>query len=106
MSSGFDLVPLDAHLKAAVPGLAGAPRLTPIAGGQSNPTFFVDYDNRALVLRKQPSGELLPSAHAIDREYRIIRALAQTDVPVPPALLYCDQDAELGQRRPGDGGRP
>lgn len=96
MSSGFDLVPLDAHLKAAVPGLAGAPRLTPIAGGQSNPTFFVDYDNRALVLRKQPSGELLPSAHAIDREYRIIRALAQTDVPVPPALLYCEDRAVIG----------
>ncbi|WP_234051228.1 MULTISPECIES: phosphotransferase family protein [unclassified Xanthobacter] len=96
MSFGFDVAAIDAYLKAAIPGLAGTPRLTPIAGGQSNPTFFVDYDNRALVLRKQPPGELLPSAHAIDREYRIIRALAQTDVPVPPALLYCEDRAVIG----------
>ncbi|MFG1297813.1 phosphotransferase family protein [Xanthobacter variabilis] len=96
MSFGFDVAALDAYLKATIPGLAGTPRLTPIAGGQSNPTFFVDYDNRALVLRKQPPGELLPSAHAIDREYRIIRALAQTDVPVPPALLYCEDRAVIG----------
>ncbi|WP_238123778.1 MULTISPECIES: phosphotransferase family protein [unclassified Xanthobacter] len=93
---GFDVGALDAHLKAHVEGLAGAPRLTPIAGGQSNPTFFVDYDGRALVLRKQPPGELLPSAHAIDREYRIIRALAGTDVPVPPALLYCSDRTVIG----------
>lgn len=96
MSFGFDVAALDTYLKGALPGLAGTPRLTPIAGGQSNPTFFVDYDNRALVLRKQPPGELLPSAHAIDREYRIIRALAQTDVPVPPALLYCEDRAVIG----------
>ncbi|MFG1394180.1 phosphotransferase family protein [Xanthobacter agilis] len=90
---GFDPAALDAYLKAQVGGLVGAPRLTPIAGGQSNPTYFVDYDNRALVLRKQPAGDLLPSAHAVDREYRIIRALAQTDVPVPPALASCaDRD--------------
>lgn len=96
MSFGFDIAALDACLKAAIPGLAGAPRLTPIAGGQSNPTFFVDYEGRALVLRKQPPGELLPSAHAIDREYRIIRALAATDVPVPPALLYCTEREVIG----------
>lgn len=96
MDLGFDVAALDAHLKAEVPGLAGAPRLTPISGGQSNPTFFVDYDNRALVLRKQPPGELLPSAHAVDREYRIIKALADTDVPVPPALLCCTDRSVIG----------
>ena len=59
-------------------GSAGVPRFTPIAGGQSNPTYFVDYDDRSLVLRKQPAGELLPSAHAVDREYRVMAALAAT----------------------------
>lgn len=94
--SAFDVSRLDGLLRREVPGLDGEMRVTPIAGGQSNPTFFVTYDSRALVLRKQPPGELLPSAHAIDREYRIMRALAQTGVPVPPALLYCDDRAVVG----------
>jgi len=94
--AGFDVAALDAHLKAHIPGLAGGPRLAPISGGQSNPTFFVTYDNRALVLRKQPPGELLPSAHAVDREYRIMRALAGTAVPVPPTLLLCEDRSVIG----------
>jgi aminoglycoside phosphotransferase (APT) family kinase protein len=69
-------------------------RIAPISGGQSNPTFFVTYDNRRLVLRKKPPGVLLPSAHAIDREFRVISALAQTDVPVPRGVLYCE-DADI-----------
>jgi len=93
---GFGQDALDAFLRAAVPGVEGALRLERIAGGQSNPTFFVSYDNRRLVLRKQPPGDLLPSAHAIDREYRIISALAATDVPVPPALFYCADRAVVG----------
>lgn len=93
---GFDVAALDVYLKAHIDGLSGAPRLQPISGGQSNPTFFVTYDDRALVLRKQPSGELLPSAHAVDREYRIMRALAQTPVPVPPALLLCEDKSVIG----------
>ena len=93
----FDPDALDGFLKAAVLGVKGALRLERIAGGQSNPTFFASYDNRRLVLRKQPPGELLPSAHAVvDREYRIISALARTGVPVPPALLYCADRAVVG----------
>lgn len=94
--SGLGTEMLDAFLRGALPGLEGAMRLEAIAGGQSNPTFFVTYDNRRLVLRKQPAGELLPSAHAVDREYRIISALAATDVPVPPALLFCDDRSVVG----------
>jgi len=93
---GFDVAALDAHLKREIAGLDGTPRLAAIAGGQSNPTFFVDYDDRALVLRKQPAGELLPSAHAVDREYRIMSALAGTGVPVPPTLLYCADRTVIG----------
>jgi aminoglycoside phosphotransferase (APT) family kinase protein len=92
----FDADRLRDHLRGALPGLEGPMRLTRIGGGQSNPTFFVDFDNRALVLRKQPPGELLPSAHAVDREYRILRALAGTGVPVPNALLYGDDRSIIG----------
>ena len=87
-AAGFDAGRLDAFLRGAVPGLAGTMRLARIGGGQSNPTFFVDYDMRALVLRKQPPGELLPSAHAVDREYRVMRALGPAGVPVPRTVLF------------------
>lgn len=67
--------------------------VTKISGGQSNPTFFVDYGARRLVLRKQPPGKLLPGAHAIDREFRALQALNPTDVPTPRAvLLYGERD--------------
>lgn len=92
----FDAERLATCLRAQIPGLGGPMRLARIGGGQSNPTFFVDFDDRALVLRKQPPGELLPSAHAVDREYRVLRALAGTDVPVPNAVLYCDDRSVVG----------
>ncbi len=95
-STEFDPARLRDFLRRAIPGLDGEMRLARIGGGQSNPTFFVDFDNRALVLRKQPPGELLPSAHAVDREFRILRALAGTDVPVPNAVLYCDDRSVVG----------
>jgi Phosphotransferase enzyme family len=84
----FNVTQLDGYLKATLPGLEGVPRLERISGGQSNPTFFVTYDNRALVLRKQPPGPLLPSAHAIDREFRVMQALGGSGVPVPEVLHY------------------
>lgn len=84
----FDQRLLDDHLRDRIDGLRGTMRMERIHGGQSNPTFFVSYDNRRLVLRKQPPGTLLPSAHAVDREYRILTALAATDVPVPKALFF------------------
>ena len=92
----FDPARLHAHLRAHVPGLTGPMRLDRVAGGQSNPTFFVTYDNRDLVLRKQPPGPLLPSAHAVDREHRVIAALRGSPVPVPDALLFCDDRGVVG----------
>ncbi len=79
---------LEAFLKGAIGGLEGNMRLERISGGQSNPTYFVTFDNRAMVLRKQPPASLLPSAHAVDREYRVMQALAATDLPVPRMLLF------------------
>lgn len=69
-------------------GAAEAPVCQKISGGQSNPTFFLDYAGRRMVLRKQPSGPILRGAHAIDREFRVLEALAGTDVPVPGAIAY------------------
>ena len=65
-------------------------------GGQSNPTFLLGTDRGEYVLRKQPPGQLLPSAHAVDREYRVLTALAGTDVPVPRPLLFCDDRDVIG----------
>ena len=70
--------------------------LRQMRGGQSNPTFLVVTDRGEYVLRKQPPGELLPSAHAVDREYRVIEALARTDVPVPRPILFCAQRDVIG----------
>ncbi len=94
-STGFDTERLNAYLKERL-ALAGPFRLERISGGQSNPTFFATYDSRHLVLRKKPAGDLLPSAHAIDREFRVMRALAQTDVPIPDCLFYEDDPAIIG----------
>ena len=65
-------------------------------GGQSNPTFLVVTTGGEYVLRKQPPGDLLPSAHAVDREYRVIEALSKTDVPVPRPILYCEDREVIG----------
>ena len=92
----FDPARLDARLRARLGGLAGDMALQRISGGQSNPTFFVSYANRQLVLRKQPPGPLLPSAHAIDREYRVQKALAGSAVPVPELLFYEADPAVIG----------
>jgi acyl-CoA dehydrogenase len=68
----------------------------PLTGGQSNPTYLLVSGEHQLVLRKQPDGPLLKSAHAIDREYRVIAALRDTTVPVPNALAWCDDASVVG----------
>ena len=70
--------------------------LAQLKGGQSNPTFRLTAGNRDYVLRKKPEGVLLPSAHAVDREYRVMAALAATGVPVPQMLAFCDDSAVIG----------
>lgn len=84
----FDVNRLAQFLKTQMPELRGPMQLTRIGGGQSNPTFFVSFDDRELVLRKQPASTLLPSAHAVDREFRVMQALSQTTVPVPRMVLF------------------
>ena len=84
----FEVNRLEQFLKKQLPELRGPMQLTRIGGGQSNPTFFVTFENRELVLRKQPASTLLPSAHAVDREFRVMQALSQTTVPVPKVVLF------------------
>ncbi|SPH17200.1 Putative aminoglycoside phosphotransferase [Defluviimonas aquaemixtae] len=67
-----------------------------VTGGQSNPTYFVTHGTRRMVLRKQPDGPILPGAHAIDREFRVLRALLPTDVPVPRPILFHDDPDLIG----------
>ena len=76
---------------------AGEPvQISVLAGGQSNPTYRVQAGGRDLVLRKQPPGQLVAGAHAIDREYRVMQALAGSQVPVPAMRAYCDDASLLG----------
>uniref|UniRef100_A0A8J4HCI7 Phosphotransferase family protein n=1 Tax=Acidicaldus sp. TaxID=1872105 RepID=A0A8J4HCI7_9PROT len=91
----FDPARLEAFLRPRLE-LKGPLSLARISGGQSNPTFFLTTDNRRLVLRKQPSGVVLPSAHAVDREYRVMAALAGSGVPVPTVLLYHGERDVIG----------
>jgi acyl-CoA dehydrogenase len=79
-------------------GLCGAEpvSVTRLTGGQSNPTYRVHCGAQQFILRMRPSGPLLPSAHAIDREYRIMKALQDSAVPVPKMLAYCDDSSVLG----------
>jgi aminoglycoside phosphotransferase (APT) family kinase protein len=65
-------------------------------GGQSNPTYLLETPARRYVLRRKPPGKLLPSAHAVDREYRVIRALFAQNFPVAEPLLYCDDESVAG----------
>ncbi|WP_028220642.1 phosphotransferase family protein [Paraburkholderia oxyphila] len=92
----FDISRLEAFLRKAIAGLKGTMTLERVGGGQSNPTFFVSFENRRMVLRKKPGGEVLPSAHAVDREYRILNALAATDVPVPRTVLFHAENDIVG----------
>ncbi len=70
--------------------------LKQMRGGQSNPTFLLITDHGEYVLRKQPPGKLLPSAHAVDREFRILSVLTNTGVPVPRPLFFCADPAIIG----------
>lgn len=94
----IDTSALRAYLARHVDGLGSGVVLQRIAGGQSNPTFFLDSGSRRLVLRKQPEGDLLPSAHMIDREFRVQSALRGTGTEVPAMVHYCDDPAIIGTR--------
>jgi aminoglycoside phosphotransferase (APT) family kinase protein len=91
----FDESALDRHLKEHVDDFTGLTDITQFRGGQSNPTYLVTTPAAKYVLRRKPPGKLLPSAHAVDREFRVISSLAGA-YPVPKAILLCEDETVIG----------
>jgi aminoglycoside phosphotransferase (APT) family kinase protein len=92
----FDEAALAAYLRAHVADFSGPLVIEQYQGGQSNPTYRITAGHERYVLRRKPPGKLLPSAHAVDREYRVMSALAGTDVPVARMLALCEDEAIIG----------
>jgi aminoglycoside phosphotransferase (APT) family kinase protein len=92
----FSISELAVYLEQHIAGFRGPLTLEKFDQGQSNPTFLLTGQSGRYVLRRKPPGELLASAHAVDREYRVLVALADTDVPVPQALHLCEDDTVIG----------
>ena len=92
----FDVQALGRYIREHVEDFKGELEVEQFKGGQSNPTFLVRAGSKSMVLRRKPPGELLPSAHAVDREYKVISALAQTDVPVAKTYALCMDREVIG----------
>jgi aminoglycoside phosphotransferase (APT) family kinase protein len=92
----FDEAALATYMRAHVAGFAGPVSVEQYQGGQSNPTYRITAGDHRYVLRRKPPGKLLPSAHAVDREYRVMSALAGTAVPVAKMLALCEDEAVIG----------
>jgi aminoglycoside phosphotransferase (APT) family kinase protein len=92
----IDLDLLEEYLRGQIPGFAGPLSVEQFKGGQSNPTYRVTAGSARYVLRRKPPGKLLPSAHAVDREYRVMTALHSSEVPVPKTWCLCEDDAVIG----------
>ncbi len=92
----FDETRLATWMKVHVGGFSGPLIVEQFKGGQSNPTYRLTAGDMRYVLRRKPPGKLLPSAHAVDREYRIITALGATDVPVAKTYALCLDDGVIG----------
>ena len=92
----LDTSKLGEHLIEHIPGFTLPITVDKFDGGQSNPTFKLSTPDNAYVLRRKPPGELLKSAHAVDREFRVISALADTNVPVPKTYVLCEDESVIG----------
>lgn len=95
----FDVEPLQAWLRERIEGIAGTLRISRFKGGQSNPTYLLESSTHRYVLRAKPgpAAELLPSAHAVEREFRVQAALASSDVPVARMHCLCEDESVIGR---------
>jgi len=95
----FDAGALEGYLRGRIEGLRGPLKVEQFSGGQSNPTFLLGAGNRRYVLRAKPgpAARLLPSAHAVEREFRVISALGVSGVPVPRAYCLCEDESVIGR---------
>src|SRR5476651_558081 len=92
----FDTARIESYLTQNIAGFAGPLRVQQFKGGQSNPTYLLATPSRSFVLRRKPPGKLLPSAHAVDREFRVISALNAKRFPVAQPVLYCADESVTG----------
>ena len=92
----LDIEKLSDYLTQQLDEFTGIKKSKKFNTGQSNPTYLLETAEKKYVLRKKPPGELLPSAHAVDREYRIIKALEETKVPVPRTVFLCNDESIIG----------
>ncbi len=92
----FDTKALGGYLRNVLENFPSQFRVRQFGHGQSNPTFLLSTRDKDYVLRKKPPGKLLPSAHAVEREYRVLQALYNTQVPVPRVYLLCEDDTVIG----------
>src|SRR6201986_5428383 len=92
----FDEAALSGYLRGRLPGFDGQLQVRHFRGGQSNPTFHLQTAGGDYVLRKKPPGKLLPRAHDVAREHRVMAELADTDVPVPRMQLLWDDESVIG----------
>jgi len=95
-NSRFDEARLDAWLSATLAGYRGPLSVKQFDGGQSNPTYLLQTPSRKYVLRRKPPGVLLKSAHAVDREFRVLSALSKQGFPVPEPLVLCEDETVIG----------
>ena len=94
--SAFDEARLTGYLSSRIAGFSGPVGVQKFEGGQSNPTFLLSTSEARYVLRRKPAGVLLKSAHAVDREYRVTRALFEAGLPVPEPLVLCEDEDVIG----------
>ena len=92
----FDVDRLERYMMANIDEFIGPISVNQFKGGQSNPTYRIETNSDTFALRRKPPGELLPTAHAIDREYKVISALHDTGVPVPKSFALCEDEAVIG----------
>lgn len=93
---GFNIACVTDYLEKHLPSFCGPVRIEKFPQGQSNPTFRIDTPSGSIVLRQKPLGKLLKSAHAVDREYKVLSALQNSNVPVPKVFHLCTDDTVLG----------
>ncbi|MET0988495.1 MAG: phosphotransferase family protein, partial [Steroidobacteraceae bacterium] len=94
----LDLQALHTYLADRVPGVREPLQAAKFKGGQSNPTYLISSGARRFVLRRRPPGKLLESAHAIDREFRVLEGLKSSGVPVPQPFVYCADESIIGSQ--------
>jgi len=92
----FDIQKMESYMRDHIDGFSGNLSVRQFKYGQSNPTFILSDDRRKYVMRKKPPGKLLPSAHAVDREYRVVSTLQETNVPVAKTFALCEDDTVIG----------